>query len=392
MPATDLILATPGRRRMTVLAACAALFAVSNSAFDMLAPLWATSDLGLDAAGWAHLRSLRFTGTFVGILALGILAERVGSRRMAALSLALGGCALACMGLGLPWLVTACMPLFGALVSTTFVNLNALTQQVSRQRQGLANGIYRGIAAGMAVVAPLAATAIATRCGSWAPVIDLAAFATAIGGLIILLYPEERGDGRSLREVLRGFAAAARNRPLWRFIVLDQAMAFAQGAVTGFAALRLTRQMGLSESAFGVVCTIGACLGLAAVLAAGLTVQRVPLAWGMAAAWTLSTAGSLLLGLSDTLPLGIAGALLVAFGWPITSVPGSMWIGLTGGASATAFTVHKIVQAGVAAGAMALLAWLEPITGMRPLLVAGGLMGIPLIVLILRQPDPRRTP
>lgn len=375
---------------MSVLAASAALFAISNSAFDMLAPLWATSDLGLDAAGWAHLRSLRFVGTFVGILALGVLAERLGSRRMASLSLALGGCALACMGLGLPWLVTLCMPLFGALVSTTFVNFNALTQQVSRQRQGLANGIYRGIGAGMAVVAPLAATAIASRAGSWAPVIDLAAFATAVGGLIILLYPEERGDGRSLREVLRGFAAAARNRPLWRFIVLDQAMAFAQGAFAAFAALRLTRQLGLSEAAFGAVCTVGACLGLAAVLAAGLLVPRIPLAWGMATAWTLSTAGSLLLGLSDALPLGIAAALLVAFGWPITSVPGSMWIGLTGGASATAFTVHKIVQAGVAAMAMGLMAWLEPLTGMRPLLVAGGLLGIPLIVLILRQPDPRR--
>lgn len=78
--------------------------------------------------------------------------------------------------------------------------------------------------------------------------------------------------------------------------------------------------MGLSKSAIGVVCTIGACLGLAAVLAASLTVLPVP--------------------------LDIAGALLVTFGWPIASVPGSMRIGLTGGASASAFTVHTIVQAG----------------------------------------------
>lgn len=389
MASTDLFLATPGRRRMSVLAACAALFAISNSAFDMIAPLWATSDLGLDAAGWAHLRSLRFTGTFIGILALGVLAERLGSRRMAAISLVLGGCALACMGLGLPWLVTVCMPLFGALVSTTFVNLNALTQQVSRQRQGLANGIYRGIAAGMAVLAPLAATALAHHFGAWAPVLHLAALVTALGGLVILFYPEERSDGRSLREVLRGFASTARNRRLWTFIVLDQAMAFSQGAFAAFAALRLTRQLGLSEPAFGLVCTIGACLGLAAVLAAGLLVQRIPLAWGMATAWVLSAAGSLLLGLGDGLALGIAATLLVAFGWPITSVPGSMWISLSGGANATAFTVHKIVQAGVAAGSMALVGWLEPLTGMRPLLVAGGLIGLPLVVLILRQRDPR---
>jgi len=390
MPATDLFLATPGRQRMSALAACAALFAISNSAFDMVAPLWATSDLGLDAAGWAHLRALRFTGTVVGILALGVLAERVGSRRMAALTLALGGCALACMGLGLPWLVALCMPLFGALVSTTFVNLNALTQQVSRQRQGLANSIYRSIAAGMAVIAPLAATALAGCFGAWSPVLHLAAFATALGGLFILLYPEERGDGRSLRAVLRGFADTARNRGLWRFIVLDQAMAFSQGAFAAFAALRLTRQMGLGETAFGLVCTLGACLGLVAVLAAGLLVQRIPLAWGMATAWVLSATGSLLLGVGDHVAFGIAGTLLVAFGWPITSVPGSMWISLAGGANATAFTVHKIVQAGVAAAAMALVARLEPLTGMRPLLIAGGVIGLPLAMLILRQRDPRR--
>lgn len=37
------------------------------------------------------------------------------------------------------------------------------------------------------------------------------------------------------------------------------------------------------------------------------------------------------------------------------------------------------------------MGWLEPVVGMRPLLVAAGLLGLPLIVLILRLPDPRRA-
>ncbi len=390
MSPTAVFLASPARRRMSVLAVSAALFGLSNSVFDLIGPLWATSDLGLDAAGWAHLRALRFTGTFVGILALGILAERIGSRRMAALTLALGGCALVVMARGSYAQVLLCMPLFGALVSTTFVNFNALTQQVSTTRQGMANGIYRGIGAGMAIIGPVLATTLAGHFGSWAPVIDLAGIATAIGGLAILLYPEQRSDARrSLAEVLGGFAAAARNRPLWRFIILDQLMAFTQGAMAAFATLRLTRELGLGEAAFGLLCTIGAALGLGAVLLAGMLAQRMPLSWGMAAAWLGSAVGSLILGLSSSLPLSCLAVLLVAMSWPVTSVPGSMWIGLAGGANATAFTTHKIVQSGVAAGSMALVSWLQPHTGIQPLLLVGGLLGLPLVALMLRMRDPR---
>ncbi len=391
MATADVLLASPARQRMTVLAISAACFAVSNSAFDMITPLWATGDLGYSAADWAHLRSLRFTGTFVGILALGIIAERLGSRRMAALTLALSGCAMSLMALGKPWLVTLCMPLFGALISTTFVNFNALTQQVSIRRQGLANGIYRGIGAGMAIIAPILATSLAHCWGAWSPVLQCAAFATATGGLVILFYPEPRSDARrSLREVLRGFASVSRKWALWRFILIDQLMAFTQGGVAAFAALRLTRELGLSEPAFGFVCSVGAGLGLCAVLVAGVLFQRLPLRWGMGAAWLGSALGSLLLGVSSSLPLSIAAALLVATSWPITTVPGSMWIGLAGGATATAFTVHKIIQSGVAAGSMALMGWLEPRCGMQPLLLAGGMIGVPLTVLmLLKMRDPR---
>ena len=393
MAATALILATPARQRMTVLAISAAFFSLSNCAFDMIAPLWATGDLGFTAAEWAYLRSLRFTGTFVGILAFGILAERLGSRRTAALTLALGGCAMSLMALGTPWLVTLSMPLFGALVSTTFVHFNALTQQVSPQRQSLANGIYRGIGAGMAIIAPILATTAAQRLGAWSPVLQLAAFATAAGGVIILLYPEqEHNAAQSFAAVWRGFATAARKRALWRFIYLDQAMAFTQGAVVAFSAVRLTRELGLSEPGFGIVCTVGASLGLVSVLLAGVLFQRFPLNWGMSAAWLGSAVGSLLLGLSDSLAINIIGVLLVAMFWPVTSVPGSMWIGVAGGATATAFTVHKIVQSGVAAVTMVLVGWLEPRLGMQPLLLIGGIIGLPLTALMFySMRDPRGT-
>jgi MFS family permease len=391
MPAADILLASAARQRMTVLALSAACFAVSNSAFDMIAPLWATADLGYSAADWAHLRALRFTGTFAGILVLGIVAERVGSRRMAALSLALGGCAMSSMALGKAWLITFCMPLFGALVSTTFVNFNALTQQVTARRQGLANGIYRGIGAGMAIIAPVLATALAQHWGAWSPVLQCAALLTALGGLAILFYPEPGGgDRRSLRLVVQGFLATARKRALWHLTLVDQAMAFTQGAMAAFASLRLTRELGVSETHFGLVCAAGAGLGLVAILAAGVLFQRLPLRWGMFVSWLGSAIGSLVLGVSDSVPLGIAAVLLVATCWPITTVPGSMWIGLCGGASATAFTLHKIIQSGVAVVSMLLLGWLQPRFGMQPLLLAGGILGLPLAAYMLwGMRDPR---
>jgi hypothetical protein len=282
------------------------------------------------------------------------------------------------------------MPFFGALVSSSFVTFNALTQQVSDHRAGLANGIYRGVGAAMAIVAPLAATALAARLGTYQPVLLAGAFCLGLAGVAILVYPDRPGSerGRPLAEVLALFATAVRNRPLWAFIAADQTFALTQSAVAAFTALRLTRELHLSEPAFGVLFTIAAGLCLAATLITGAVVERFPLGRVMGLFWIVCATASVVIGLGDSLTWAIAASLTLSVFWGITSVPGSLWLSRVGGANATTFTVHKIFQAGSMAVGMALVGWLEPIAGMRQLFFVGGLVGLPLALMMWRWRGP----
>lgn len=383
---------TPARRRMSALATAAALFALVNSAFDVVAPLWAAGDLGLDAAGWARLRSLRMTGTFAGILVLGMAAERVGSRRMAAISLAGAALALAAMAGSGARAVAWLFPVFGALVSAAYVNFNALTQRVSATRQGLANSLYRGVGSAMAIVAPALATGAASRLGAYAPVLAAAAMVMGLAAAAILAYPEApvATERTQLRAAVAGYQRAFAHRGLLAFVLLEQLWWCSQAAVGTFAALRFTRQLGMSEPAFGLLCTTAGAFGLLVTLASGVLVERWPLSRVLASAWVACCLAAVALGGSGTLGVSIAAFLVWAPLAAMTAVPTSIWVGRTavGASPATAFTVHKIAQSGMIALAMALLGLLEPLVGMAALIWGGGLLGLPLAVVMLRLRPP----
>ena len=57
MAIPNFLLGTAARQRMAVLATSTALFTLVDSGFNVIGPLWATRDLGLDNAEWAFLRS-----------------------------------------------------------------------------------------------------------------------------------------------------------------------------------------------------------------------------------------------------------------------------------------------------------------------------------------------
>lgn len=367
---------------MLVLGTGAAFFGLVNSGFEVIAPLWAVNELGLDPEGWALLRSLRMVGTCVGILALGVLAERLGSRLLAAL--AMSGAGLAFAGMSAGWSPYLLLPLFGALISATFVNFNALTQRVSLRRPGLANALYRAVGATMGVVAPVVATQLAVRCGAYAPVIMIGGILLGVGGLVMLCYPDPAlgaprpGPGA----VWSRYRTAFTDRRLWLVVALDQGMAAATAAVGTFAALRFTRTLGLSEPAWGLLATCAGVLSIATILVTPWLVTRFDLARVLAVAWAGSALGALVLGLASALPLAMAGFMLFGAVWSTTSVPMSLWLTrlAPGGALATIFTVHKLFQSATSAGAIALIGTLEPYLGMAALIWVGGVVALPIAI------------
>lgn len=376
---------------MAVLATSTALYILVDSAFNVIGPLWATRDLGLDNADWAFLRSASEFGGFISILAFGVLTERVGSRRMSAMALGGAGLALAGMavGAGTAWL----MAIFGAFVSIIYVSFNTLTQRVSSQRQSLANAIYRAAGASAAIVAPTIATQAAYAAGAYAPVLMGAALVLGVAALVILLYSEAEtsATSRSLAEALAGYRRCFTLRPLLAFIALTRGFGAAIAAVGAFAALRFTRQLHLSEPAFGMLCSVIAVGNLLVVLASGWLVDRLRPSGALGFAWLACSLAAVAMGLSDSLTVVIVAYALYAPLLAMCSVPLSLWAsriaddtGPEGPSQAMVFTVLKVFQSGITMLVMALLSVLEPRVGMATLMWCGGLLGLPLALAVTR--------
>ncbi|MGQ0835025.1 MAG: MFS transporter [Gammaproteobacteria bacterium] len=376
---------------MAVLATSTALFILVESGFTVIGPLWATRDLGLDNAGWAFLRSASELGAFFSVLALGMVTERVGSRRMSALALASAGLALAGMTAGVPaiWL----MPIFGAFLSITYVNFNTLTQRVSSQRRSLANAIYRAAGAGAAIAAPIAGTFAAHAFGAYTPVIAAAALVLGVAGLVILFYPEPGTSGapKSMPQMLAAYRRCLTQRPLLVFIALSRGFGIAVAAVGAFAALRFTRELHLSEPAFGALCSAIAIGNLFVILASGWLVDRLRPPTVLGLAWLACSMAALAMGLSDSLTVAIVAYALFGPLFAMCSVPLSIWAsriaddaGPDGPGEAAVFTVLKVFQTGANMLVLALLGVLEPLVGMATLMWGGGLLGLPLALTAVR--------
>ncbi len=382
---------------MAVLAASTALFILVESGFRVIGPLWVTRELGLDNDEWAWLRSAGEFGGFISVLALGILAERLGARWMSVVALAGAGLALAGLasGVGTFWL----MAVLGAFSSIIYVSFNTLAQRVSSRRQGLANAIYRAAGAGAAIVAPAAATQAAGISGTYAPVLVAAAAVLGLAGLAIVFFSEPEPASRaspSIAGALQTYRRCFASRPLLSFIAITRGFGVAVAAVGTFFALRFTHELSLGDIAFGLLCSVVAIGNLLALLASGWIMDRMRPSRALGIAWLGCGAGAFAMGFSDSLAVAIAGYALFAPLQALCSVPLSLWSSRIA-ASADAgpgenavFTVQKLFQSGVTMLVMALLGVLEPLAGMATLMWCGGLLCLPLALAVFRIGDAQK--
>ncbi len=221
-------------------------------------------------------------------------------------------------------------------------------------------------------------------------------FLAATAGLVMLA-AGERAPGRSFTATLAAFRRWFVSRPLFSFIALTRAFGIAAAPVGAFAALRFTRELGLSGAQFGALCSAIALASLLALLASSWIVERLGASRTLALAWIGCSAAALTLGVSDSPAASIAAYALYMPLHAMCSVPLSLWsarIAETAPDRAghnAVFTVQKLYQAGVTMAAMALLGLLEPLIGMATLIWCGGVLGFPLAALVLRLGVAQRT-
>ncbi len=389
-------LGTRARRRMAVLAVTTLLFSLFSVGSEVMLPLWVTNDLGWSASAWAQLRSLRFFGVVAGVIVLGALSDRFGQRMLGALSMLGTAVCLLLLRWGTASSLWVIMPIFGALVSTAFVNLNTLTQQVSARRQGLANAIYRSIGASTVIVAPV----LVTRLGAWwhgyPSVFVVFAALLIIAALVLFAYPGEETPsalGNLTDEVRRlwiGYRAALRRAELTRFIHLSMIWGNLIAGVGAFFAIRFAHELRQGDQAFGVLNSVAGTVAFLATLGAAFFMDRVSLRKLHGLLGTATGLCTALLGLGDSHLLAMVGfTAFIAF-TTILLGPSSMWVSRTAGAGGqvAAFSVHKILSALYIAVAMALLGLLERLIGIRAIFLYGGLLATLAGLAFFLLPEP----
>jgi MFS family permease len=288
------------------------------------------------------------------------------------------------------------VPFLGSVVSTAFVNLNTLTQQISDRRQGLANSIYRTIYAVTGIIAPVVVTGLAIVFGGYSGVLILLACLLAVSAATLFAYPGESvpsslGSIRLEAERMwHGYRTITKKRPLMKFFHLSLGWGALLTSVGTFAAIRFTRELGLSDQQFGTLSAVAGTLTLTVTMLFALILDRVSLRKIHIPAMLAASSFAILMGLGDSLVLSIIGFL--GFG-PIAGVmiaPSSMWVGRAAGPdSLTAgFSVHKVLMSFYVALASALFGILEHLIGIRLVLLATGIAGLPLALAFIRLHEP----
>jgi len=381
---------------MAVIIATSIAFYFFAAGLDVLLPLWATGRLGLTAGDWANLRSLRFVGALIGTILLGAGADRFGQRIVAIVVMLAAAITTALLCLPHAALLWMLMPVLGALISTSFVSLNTLTQDVSATRQGRANALDRSVGAGIAAPAPALVTWISRSPAGYAGAFLVIASCVAVAALCMRAYPVTAapapfaGWRQEWRSLLRVYHAPLHNRDLMRMIVLSLVLHAFLSAPATFMVVRFSLQLGQNDQQIGALCSIAALCAFAATATSGLWLDRVPLRLVTAAGSITAALCGLILGLTDRVWLSAAAFAANTALVTMLFSPLSMWLSRTAGADARAgaFAVHKMVGTSALAIAALAFAGLERAWGIRPVLLLCGAVSLVLATGFLRLPEP----
>ena len=333
------------RKRLVSISAASVVITLSNTAWDVLGPLWTSGQLRLGAADWAHIRSLRYTGTLLGTFLIGLAASVWGPKTLGIASFLIASASLALIAAGGERAIYLAIPLFGASVSAAYVALNVCIQLVGTERQARANSLYRIVGAAVAIVAPVSATGLAALLGyAWA--LAIFALVLALGALCLAWHPgiavNRTGDN-----FLASLTRIVKRSGLVKFLCIEQGFALCTIGVGAFTALRFSKDFACPDTLVGTFMTLAALAGFLGTMMSfriqGLLGIRRTLILAfpaMAIAW-------MGFGLAPTRELALAALVVGSWSVGLSSAPVSYTVARLGGPGleASTITLWKLAQA-----------------------------------------------
>jgi len=379
---------TDYRKRLLAISAATVALTLGNTAWDVIGPLWTSSQLHLGAADWAHIRSLRFTGTLVGTVLVGLVAAAWGARALGIACFLVASASLGLIAAGGRASIYLAIPFFGASISAVYVALNVLTQLVGAERQARANASYRSVGAAVAILAPVSATGLASLFGyTWA----LAAFALLFiaGGLVLFRHPREHADpaGKSFLASLR---VVVKRPGLVKFLSTEQLFAMSTTGIGVFTALRLSKDFSSPDTLVGTFMTVAALAGFVGTVFSFRVQERLGIRRTIVIAYGAMASAWLGFGLAPDRSWALAALMVGNLALGFSSAPVSYTVARLGGEGSEASTVTfwKMIQGLGAVLGMNACALLEPSLGMAGIIVGGSLVAF-LPVLIFARVDIR---
>jgi len=385
--------AARAKRRLIAVVADAFVTGLALSGITVILPLYATRNLGMTNAQFARVLSLRMAGITVGVILIGALSDRFGNKRLTIACLVLGGACFGILGFVPLYGFLILIPLASAFLSSSFVNLNYLTQIVDPQRQGRANTLYRSSSTLAGILAPLLVTRW-LESAQW--LFAGIGGGLALGAVVLRGFPldEPRQQFAGWSQEFRGLVAQYRRalgqKHLMRFVHISLMMGAAFSSVGTFFAIRLTAELGASAEYYGVLCSLASTLGLVGIFALGAVLDRVRLKPCFLVLTALTVFSTAALGLTNSVMATAVYFTIFTVVSTVAVAPTSMWIsrecGIAGMGSA--FSVHKVLSAGYSAAGVFAFSLLEPALGISRVFLFSGLAGgLMLIVMtFLRVP------
>jgi predicted MFS family arabinose efflux permease len=373
------------RRRLFSISVSSLMLTLSNTAWDVLGPLWASGELHLEVATWASIRSIRFAGTFFGTFIIAVAANAWGPKAVGIVAFLVAGISLAFIAAGGDGAIYAAIPFFGAAISAVYVSLNIGIQLVGRHLQVKANSLYRSVAAAVAIVAPILATTLAGQFG-YRTTFFIFALLLATGALCLTWHPST-ATNPSRASLVGGFAKILRRPGLLRFLAIEQGFGLATVGVGVFAALRLSRDFGSPDALVGAFMTLAALSTFLGTLASIRVQERLGIRKTLLLSFATIALSWIGFGIAPSLAVSVTALVVGSFAGGLASAPVSYSVARLGGAGseATTITFWKLVQALTTVVGMRACALLEPGLGMSGIIIWGSLAAILPLALLARS-------